>query len=355
MKNKMILLGSSFVMLLGFGASFFAAHKIFNRNGTGGALLVANDYVSRWSPLHRAIYAKNSSLLASLLKKGADVHEADAHGRTPLHYAVSLGFVAGVDVLCTHGACANQQDCKGYTPLHCAAGKGRGAWVEQTQYAAIMDRLLKQSCIEIVDLKGRTPLHYAAMHGQDLLVAHLLTHGARADSLDTFGRAPLHYAAGAVVGYHAVPHDYDKVVGLLLKADVSADSKDKDGKTPLHYAAASGALCVVDALIKQGASLSHCDIDDATPLHYAAGKDTLRFKPRRYWPHVRYRAQMRAYGRQYERSLRHHTAIVAYLCSLGASGQVVDKYGKTPLDYARSSSHDRLFCSLENSNRKYRQ
>ncbi|MBX9831243.1 ankyrin repeat domain-containing protein [Candidatus Babeliales bacterium] len=353
MKINSIVLYCAFVMLASLGASFYCAQRFLDGVSSSEQVsLAAVAPSARWSSLQRALYLKNSSMLKFLLKKGVDVNERDAQGRTALHYAASLGFVAGVELLCAHGATAWCQDNKGYSPLHCAAGKGRAAWVPQAQYAKIVDYLTKSSSCALYDLKKRTPLHYAAMHGQDLLVAQLLVKDAQVDCQDKFGRTPLHYAAGAVTGYRSVSKDYDKVVDVLLRAGAQLEKTDKSGKVPLHYAAASGASGVVSLLTMQGAFLDCCDNDAATPLHYAAGKDTLRFKPRQYFPHVRYRAQMRAYGRQYERALREHSTIVAHLCLLGASGQLLDQQGKTALDYARSSSHERLFFFLENSNRK---
>ncbi|MBY0353930.1 ankyrin repeat domain-containing protein [Candidatus Babeliales bacterium] len=353
MKNNGILIYCALVMFMGLGASFYCAQRFLNGVSSTEQLCLAVAAPSaRWSLLQRSLYLKNSSMLKFLLKKGVDVNEPDAQGRTALHYAASLGFVVGVELLCAHGATVWCQDNKGYTPLHCAVGKGRAAWVAQAQYAKIVDCLTKNASCDLQDFKGRTPLHYAAMHGHDLLVAQLLAKDVQVDCQDKFGRTPLHYAAGAVTGYRSASKDYDNVVDLLLRAGAQLEKIDNSGKAPLHYAAASGASCIVSLLTKQGAVLDCCDHDGATPLHYAAGKDTLRFKPRQYFPHVRYRAQMRAYGRQYERALREHSLIIAHLGSLGASGQLLDQYGKTALDYARSSSHERLFFFLENSNRK---
>jgi len=62
---------------------------------------------------------RQRSEIESLIKAGADVHEADKNGVTPLHHAVRFRNVAAVATLLEHGAAVNKQ-CKrtGSTALH---------------------------------------------------------------------------------------------------------------------------------------------------------------------------------------------------------------------------------------------
>lgn len=57
--------------------------------------------------------------LKAALKSGADIHEADKNGVTPLHSAVRFRSPAAVQTLIEHGADVNQT-CRrsGSTPLH---------------------------------------------------------------------------------------------------------------------------------------------------------------------------------------------------------------------------------------------
>ncbi len=57
--------------------------------------------------------------IESLLKTGADIHETDKNGVTPLHHAVRFRSPAAVEALLAHGAAVNQT-CKrsGSTALH---------------------------------------------------------------------------------------------------------------------------------------------------------------------------------------------------------------------------------------------
>jgi tankyrase len=57
--------------------------------------------------------------IEALLKAGADIHETDKNGVTPLHHAVRFRNPAAVETLLAHGAAVNQV-CKrsGSTALH---------------------------------------------------------------------------------------------------------------------------------------------------------------------------------------------------------------------------------------------
>src|SRR5688572_33358229 len=62
---------------------------------------------------------KQRKAIEALLKAGADIHETDKNGVTPLHHAVRFRSPAAVETLLEHGAEVNRV-CKrsGSTPLH---------------------------------------------------------------------------------------------------------------------------------------------------------------------------------------------------------------------------------------------
>jgi tankyrase len=81
--------------------------------------------------------ADHRKRIVALLKRGADIHETDKNGVTPLHHAVRFRSPAAVKTLLERGANVNQV-CRrsGSTPLHRAvtqtgapgtAGKHRAA------------------------------------------------------------------------------------------------------------------------------------------------------------------------------------------------------------------------------------
>jgi len=63
--------------------------------------------------------AKQRKAIEKLLEAGADIHETDKNGVTPLHHAVRFRSPAAVQTLLEHGARVNQV-CKrsGSTALH---------------------------------------------------------------------------------------------------------------------------------------------------------------------------------------------------------------------------------------------
>lgn len=93
---------------------------------------------------------------------GRDVNEADAGGRTPLHYAAGVGAADVARELLAAGASLTAVDAEGNTPLHYAAGYGRGELVEVLVAAGgngAAENRRGQSPVELVTGEPRNPLH----------------------------------------------------------------------------------------------------------------------------------------------------------------------------------------------------
>lgn len=105
-------------------------------------------------------------------------HQADPNlgcapsGETPLHWATSRGHLPGrtecVELLLAAGADPNRRAQVG---------------VETTAY-------MRDICV-----RGETPLHRAAIHGDELMIAHLLNHGADPSIKDAHGESALSWAS----------------------------------------------------------------------------------------------------------------------------------------------------------------
>ena len=102
--------------------------------------------------------------IEALLKSGADIHETDKNGVTPLHFAVRFRSPAAVEALLRHGANANQA-CKrsGSTPLHRAVtwtGAPQTAG-KQNEAKEIIKLLLKFGADpQATNKKGKRPADY---------------------------------------------------------------------------------------------------------------------------------------------------------------------------------------------------
>ncbi|HTN05013.1 MAG TPA: ankyrin repeat domain-containing protein [Planctomycetaceae bacterium] len=103
--------------------------------------------------------------LTEVLKAGADIHETDKNGVTPLHCAVRFRSPAAVQTLIEHGADVNQA-CRrsGSTPLHRAVTQtGAPGTAGRGPEALEIVRLLIAAGADpsIINKSGKTPGDYA--------------------------------------------------------------------------------------------------------------------------------------------------------------------------------------------------
>jgi ankyrin repeat protein len=72
------------------------------------------------TPLHVAVFDRQTNTAALLIQCGADVNAPDVCGWSPLHTAASRGEMATAEALIAHGANVNLKDRTGQTPLRLA-------------------------------------------------------------------------------------------------------------------------------------------------------------------------------------------------------------------------------------------
>jgi len=218
----------------------------------------------------------------------------DAHGNTPLHYAVAKinhasNRVGMVHLVGTDTAILLAQNNSGNTPLHVAM---HSTMPNQNILKGLVERLSDpdRAVLLIQDVYGRTPLHVALQKRKPLCIIEMLV-GANSNVLltQTSTRTPPavgHIAAASVHGdtplHTALKNDADidiAVVRLLIDANQEVlRVRNSDASTPLHTSFCLGTRTSLDRaeqrtrlLIDHAQSvLSMCD--DATrqtPLHLA--------------------------------------------------------------------------------------
>ncbi|MED6218506.1 hypothetical protein PIB30_027161 [Stylosanthes scabra] len=152
------------------------------------------------SPLHAAILKRNSGLIEYILEKRSElIHLKDEKGSTPLHYAASIGYLKGVQILLIRkGTSSNALawNKKGHLPIHVACKKGHVDIVKellQLEWPTSMDLFSK---------KGQNILHVAAKNGQENVVKFILANKKlhfekqlMVNERDRNGNTALHLAA----------------------------------------------------------------------------------------------------------------------------------------------------------------
>jgi len=192
-----------------------------------------------------------------------------------------------------------------YTGLHAAAVRG--------DVTAIRDLLANGADTEARDGNGRTPLHVAAFASYDGAVQALIAGGADPNALDN-----QRYDIVTIAG---VANDPALLrLALSLGTDPGAITSPYDG-TALIAAAHLGHVAVVDALIEAGAPLDHVNNLGWTALIEAV---------------------ILGDGGP------NHTEVVKLLLEAGASRDIADRGGVTPLGHARNRGYAEMVRLLSN-------
>jgi ankyrin repeat protein len=141
------------------------------------------------APIANAAQSGDRDAVRTLLKKGADVNEAQGDGTTALHWAAMKGDADLAQMLIVAGANVRATTRLGaYTPLYLAA-KGGYADVVAALLAAGADAKTPTS-------NGTTPLMIAAAAGDARSITALIENGAEVNATETKGETPLMFAAG---------------------------------------------------------------------------------------------------------------------------------------------------------------
>lgn len=262
-----------------------------------------------------AAYRNDVEMADLLIKAGADVKVANHDGATPLSLAAENGSAAMIERLIEAGADPNEKRPNGETPLMMASRNGNVAAIK-----VLLDHKADVNAKE--NLRGTTALMWAAEQSHAEAIKVLLEHGAdkaaatdpdtrnsrlniapsvqqRAQSAQGAGglnraRAARAARAGARAGAASADDAFDFEAFFR-----GPQVKDGGGLTPLAYAAREGCFDCAKALVEAGADVNQPTLYGWSPLLVA--------------------------------TQNRHYKLAAYLLDHGANPDLANKGGWTPL------------------------
>lgn len=257
------------------------------------------------SGMGEAVVTEDLETVRALIEKDPEAVRAyNEDGTTLLHRAVDRGDRACVEFLLDNGADINKADRR-RTKNH--------------------------------RFRRFTPLCFAVYNGNDELVEILIKRGAEVNPTPDVTFTPL---------YIALRKENVKIARLLIENGADVNKKGSSGLTPLFTAVFQGDLEMAKLLVANGANVNHRAYRRLTPLHWTVyweksypeiarlllenGAETDPITEDKNTP-LHYAA---SYG---------YTACAALLLECGASVEVRNFWGATPMGLARKGARKVLF------------
>ncbi|CZS94845.1 uncharacterized protein RAG0_04686 [Rhynchosporium agropyri] len=251
-------------------------------------------------PLYHAATNLTSHISRVLLREGANVDALSYHQTTALHHAARNGRVEIVKALLDARANPNLIDGSGRTALHYAAGGG---------YCDIVDILLENLANpELLDNDSQTPLIVAVEKGRKNVVKSLLRTIPENIFMDCH-KLILHAAmrCGNIEILHILVDA--KSFELYFKV------KDKYSLSAFAYITSTCDIAALKWSSERGADLDELDLQGTTLLQRMSMQDNV--------------------------------VGAKFLIEHGASTQMADSKGRTPLHYAAAGTgHEEMFLLL---------
>jgi uncharacterized protein len=183
--------------------------------------------IAAYTGLHRAAALGDAAEVETLLAKGADPHEVDRAGRTPLHVATFGSHHAALSALVAGGGDVNTLDYERYDLVTIAA-------VANDLPTLTLVLELGGDATLITSIYDGTALIAAAHLGHHRIVQTLIEAGAPLDHVNNLNWTALIEAV--ILGDGGPRHV--ETVRALVTAGADRTIADRDGVTPLQHAIA---------------------------------------------------------------------------------------------------------------------
>ncbi|XP_067947890.1 transient receptor potential cation channel subfamily A member 1 homolog isoform X2 [Watersipora subatra] len=284
------------------------------------------------------------SIIAFLVRNGADPNAQDDYGSTPLHFAAMRdNECALLDLLCMRGVKIEARDMQNMTALHLAATH------DNKECCRLL--ILKKAELRVADDENSTPLHMAATEGNTDVVKMLFSAAEEKggwvaiqdmiSDVDQESNTALHLA---------VENGHLEVVQLCLEKNANVNKPRQNFVTPLHLAAISGKINIVKLLVEHNARINALDGDQATPLHRATAYDNDEV--------IEYLVKKGARLEKADKdnftalliaASNGHVNSLKVLIKLHADITVTDKYERTALHWAAQEDQPAIIKALLNN------
>lgn len=259
--------------------------EIFEELVTAGSDINLRDNLGS-SLLHHSLINKADDISKSLIDLIEDINTPDSERNLPIHIAASISASCIVKLLLSCDALVNAQNKKGQTPLLCS--------VSNPDLEVMKILIAKGANIDVQDeILQNTALHLSAQLANHEHVNRLLISHAKHNLVNANGDTALHLAAGN--------RDSD-IIELLIANEASVNVLNKQGHTPLALALKSNNTDGAFVLLDQEPDVSLTDLNGDTLLHHCVSMPRL------------------------------NKALLKRLLSIGCSGNISSRTGKSPLD-----------------------
>jgi ankyrin repeat protein len=279
------------------------------------------------TPLHLVCYQGSNAAVELLLEAGALIDAATVDGRTPLSVAVEYGHAGTAMLLIVEGADCHCRDRRlQRTPLHWAVVSGFLDCIIQ-----LVERGGSKS-IDAIDSEQHTPLLLAVLNRHVEIATFLVKKGASLNIADKEANTPLHIAAG---------YGNQALVSLLVNKGAQLQLLNDQQQTPLHLAAISGcrpAMSMIVNRVRANASGLTTTVPTRATQQKSAAQDTkLNIDA------------VDAHGHTpiYLACVHRRKECVRYLLEEGASLEIEDNKGRTPLEYTIENDYFELTQLIE--------